>query len=482
MNSLLADGQAPVGALGGQVSRTACDTVIKGGTVVESAWMGPADVLIKDGQVLGLVAAGTAVEAEVQIDAGGLWVMPGGVDPHCHVGFASGGFTSLDNYATCTAAAVLGGTTTIVDFAIPAPGEQPYEVAVRQRAKAAGGLCDSALHTSVVEWDSTTEGQLRTLAGEGIVTAKMYTTYRGETMASADTILRTMRALQPVGGMVVVHCESNPIIEEDQRLAALAGRIGSAHMAQTRSELAETASVAEVLSLAERLGAPVYCVHQSTPAAIELVAAARRRGLRAFTETVAHHLVLDDSLYHGEHPERWVCCPPLRPRATVQALGRYLANGEATTIASDHCCYDLAQKESHKDDVRHMPNGLPGVQTRLPVTFSAFVAGQVISPSRWVDLVAAGPARANGLYPRKGSLAPGADADVVLWDPHAQWTVTAGALAQQTDYTPYEGVEVTGRPAAVLVRGHLVAQDGQIVDPAPTGRHVPAGPVLGRHP
>ncbi|GAB6896955.1 dihydropyrimidinase [Kineosporia succinea] len=451
------------------------DLVVRGGTLVQPDWSGPADLHLADGVVRAVVAPGTPLPAGAEVlDATGRLVMPGGVDPHCHVGFTSGGYTSLDGYAECTTAAVLGGTTTIVDFAIPQPGQRPVDVAAAQRAKVPQGLCDAAVHASVVEWDDTTADQLRSLVADGLATVKMFTTYRGESMASADTILKTMQVLKESGGMVVIHCEANPIIEEDQRRAAERGEIDAAHMAGTRSELAETAAVAEVLAIAETLDAPVYFVHQSTPAAVELVAAARRRGLRAYTESVAHHLVLDDSLYDGPNPERWVCCPPLRDRATVEALGGYLANGEITTVASDHCCYDTAQKVSHRHDVRHMPNGLPGVQTRLPVIFSTYVATGRITPSRFVELTAANPARTNGIYPRKGTLAPGSDADLVLWDPSARWTITAGDLAQATDYTPYEGIEVTGRPETVVVGGRVIAGGGRILDATPRGRFLPA--------
>jgi dihydropyrimidinase len=245
-------------------------------------------------------------------------------------------------------------------------------------------------------------------------------------------------------------------------------------MPHTRPELAETASVAEVLAIAESVHAPVYFVHQSTTGATELVASARRRGVPAFTETVAHHLVLDDSRYGGSEPERFVCCPPLRPAAAVAGPGGQLFTGAVTTIGSDHCCYDLEQKRSRRHDVRQMPNGLPGVETRLPVIFSEYVVRRGLPVTRFVELTAANPARANGIYPRKGTLLPGADADLVIWDPVSQWTVSAGDLHMATDYTPYEGMELTGRPVTVVVGGRVVAHDGRLVDATPAGRHLPA--------
>ena len=247
--------------------------------------------------------------------------------------------------------------------------------------------------------------------------------------------------------------------------------------AMTRPEIAETASVAAILAIAESQHAPIYFVHQSTAAAVELVADARKRGLIAFTESVAHHLTLDDSEYTREEPERFVCCPPLRPADLVEGLGKHLFTGNITTIGSDHCCYDLDQKRSHRHDVRHMPNGLPGVETRLPVIFSRYVNELGLNPSRFVQLTAANPARTNGLYPQKGSLMPGSDADIAIWDPNAEWTVSAATLHMATDYTPYEGRALHGRPVTVLVGGRVVVDNGKLVDSTPRGRHLQAQPL-----
>jgi dihydropyrimidinase len=454
------------------------EVAIRGGVVVDSRWQGAADLFIADGRIQAVVEPGTPLPigsaAAAEVDASGQFVLPGGVDPHCHVGFTSGEFTSLDDYRECTTAAVFGGTTTIVDFAIPRPGVAPIDAAYAQRAKAGEGLCDSALHASVVEWDATTADQLAALTDEGLVTVKMFTTYRGESMADDDTILRTMKTLRGLGGMVVVHCEANHIIEDAQERSRAQGALDAGHMAQTRPELAETAAVAWVLATAEAVGAPVYFVHQSTAEAVELVSAARRRGMKAFSETVAHHLLLDEEHYLGTHPERFVCCPPLRPAHDVERLGRHLFTGEVDTIGSDHCCYDLAQKTSRRDDVRHMPNGLPGVETRLATIFSSYVVDRGLPLTRFVELTSTNPARANGLYPRKGSLLPGADADVAIWDRRAEWTLSATRLHQATDYTPYEGRSGTGRPQTVIVGGRVVVHDGVLVDDRAMGRHVPA--------
>ncbi|MFJ9898425.1 dihydropyrimidinase [Streptomyces sp. NPDC091280] len=457
------------------------DLVVRGGTVVNADWQGAADVLVDGGKVLGVVEPGAYRAAQApgttEIDATGRLVLPGGVDPHCHVGFTSGDFTSLDDYRQATTAAVFGGTTTIVDFAIPRPGENPADVAAAQRAKADHGLCDSALHACVVEWDDTVPEQLRALAGDGIVTVKMFTTYRGETMADEKTVLNVMTTLRDLGGMVVIHCEADHIITDTQERGAAAGTISACHHADTRPELAESASVAEILAIAESVAAPVYFVHQSTPEAVDLVARARGRGVRAFTETVAHHLVLDDSAYAGPHPERFVCCPPLRDADTVAGLRSRVLMGQVATIGSDHCCYDTAQKESVRHDVRAMPNGLPGVETRMPVIFSELVVKGGLPAGRFVEVMCANPAKLNGLYPRKGVIAPGSDADLVLWDPTLTRVVDSSALHMATDYTPYEGLTVTGWPETVVVGGRPVVTTGRLTDPNSQGRHLRSDPL-----
>jgi dihydropyrimidinase len=457
------------------------DLVIRGGRVVNAGWSGQADVLISSGRVTGVVEPGTLPPGTGEphvLDADGKLVMPGGVDPHCHVGFTSGEFTSLDDYRQATTAALFGGTTTIVDFAIPRPGEPPADAAARQQAKAALGLCDAALHGCVVDWDPTVPAQLRDMVSSGIRTVKMYTTYRGETMANEDTILRVMQTLAGLDGMVVIHCEANHIIELAQTESAKRQAIGAASLPATRPELAESASVAEVLAIAESVGAPVYFVHQSTPDVVDLVREARARGVRAWSESVTHHLVLDEGKYGGENPERYACCPPLRPRDTVAGLRRRLAMGQIDTVGSDHCCYDIAQKSVHAHDVRMMPNGLPGVETRLPVLFSEFVATGLITPERFVAVTSANPARLNGLYPRKGVIAAGSDADIIIVDPEPSGAIDIARLHMATDYTPYQGLPVRGRVDTVIVRGRPVIVSGVLIDPEPRGRSLAAEPLF----
>jgi len=453
--------------------------VIRNGTVVNAWARALADVVLADGRIRAVVEPGTGPGGPgvTEIDATGRFVLPGGVDPHCHVGFTSGAFTSMDNYRQATEAAVFGGTTTIVDFAIPRPGEVPLDVARIQQAKAAEGICDAALHACVVEWNDTVPGQLRELVDMGIVTVKMFTTYRGESMASDEAIFKVMRELRDLGGMAVVHCEANHIIEEQQDRCAESGHIAAEFHTETRPPIAETAAVATTIAMAESLGAPLYLVHQSTVECLTLAAEARRRGVTVFSESVAHHLILDDSLYDGPHPERYVCCPPLRSRAEVDELSTGVWDGSISTIGSDHCCYNTEQKLSTRHDVRAMPNGLPGVEMRMPVIFSEFVVGRGLPLERFVELCCATPARVNGLWPRKGVIQPGADGDVVIWDPHQTRVVHSEELHMATDYTPYEGRTVTGWPEVVIVNGRVLVDHGTLVHDGTPGRALPAAPL-----
>jgi len=453
------------------------DIVVRGGTVVTDSWSGPATVVISGERISGVLDEAAEVEAARTVDATGMLVLPGGVDAHCHVGLPLGAYTTRDTFSSATIGALAGGTTTIVDFAIPGPGEDPLAVLRRRLAEAETSRCDYAMHGCINSPDGSIPATVHAFAEAGVRTVKLFTTYRDLLMVDLPTVRQVMTALSEVDGLTYVHAEANDLVEEAQREAERAGRIGASGHAGTRPAAAEERAVTDVLGAAEQTGAPVYFVHQSTPGAVDLVVAARQRGVRAFSESCPHYLTLAADRYAGPAAERWVCCPPLRDRSTVDELDRRLEMGFVDTVGSDHCCYDSVQKAEHADDVREMPNGMPGVETRLPVVFDRFVASGRISAERFVALTAAMPARLNGLYPRKGTISPGSDADLVVFDPAATRVVSAGALHMQTDYSPYEGREVTGWPVTVLSRGRVVVDRGDVQDPGPVGEFVAAGPI-----
>jgi dihydropyrimidinase len=456
------------------------DLVVEGGTVATESWVAPATVVVDGGRVVAVAQPDAPLgnlEARRRVDARGMLVLPGGVDPHCHVGLPLGAYTTRDSFESASLAALAGGTTTMVDFAIPQVGEHPLHALEERRRLAAGARCDYAFHGCFNQHADDIREVVHELAGRGVRTVKLFTTYRDLLMVDRPTIAAVMRALREVDGLTYVHAEANDLVERAQRRAAGEGTIGAGGHAGTRPEAAEERAVADVLETAEAEGAPVYFVHQSTPAAVDAVAAARRRGVPASSESCPHYLTLHSGRYRGEHPERWVCCPPLRDRSTVDALAQRLVMGFVDTVGSDHCCYDSVQKAERADDVREMPNGLPGVETRLPVVFTAFVAPGRIGLRRLVALTAANPARLNGLYPRKGTIAPGSDADLVILDPTETREVRAARLHMQTDYSPYEGLELRGWPTIVIAAGRVVLDHGDLLDPGPVGRHLPAAEI-----
>lgn len=450
------------------------DLVIAGGTVVNADGRQRAHVVIRNGRIAQLVdARHSAPAADRVIDADGRLVIPGGVDGHCHVAQITGRYRTTDDFAITSTAALWGGTTTIMDFGIPRDlSETPLAAAQNKLRLARTARCDVALHGSVLAWDDTTASQLAQLRQLGITSVKMYTTNRGTTMADGDTILRVMHDLRQHDGLVYIHAEHDATVVDCTRRHAEAGHVHARDLPHTRPEFVEETSVREVLAMAEYTGADVYFVHQSTPGAVDLVDRARARGVTAYSETCPHYLALDDTVYDGDFPEWFSCCPPMRDKQTVEALRNRLAAGSIDTVSSDHSCYDWSQKKEHVDDLRLMPHGLPGVETRMPVTYTNLVRELGLPVERFVDVFAAGPARVNRI-PRKGVVAAGYDADVVVFDADASRTVDGAALHMGTDFSPFHGRDLAGWPQVVVSGGRVVVADGRFRDPGPVGRYLP---------
>lgn len=452
------------------------DSLITNAVIVNATHTVTGHIGVLDGRIAAIYDGATPPdelpEAARIIDAAGRTAIPGGVDGHCHIEQVTGAYSSLDTFESATIAALWGGTTTVIDFGIPRSfSETPLQAAENKLRLAQVARCDVALHGSVITWDDTVPAQLERLSELGIRSVKMYTTNRGSTMADEDTILRVMKEMVRLDGLTYIHAEHDAIIADCTADHTGRGETGIEHLHRTRPELAEIASVREVLAMAEYTGAPVYFVHQTVSEAVELVQDARSRGFSAYSETCPHYLSLDESVYGSEFPERFACCPPMRSREAVQALVDRALAGGIDTISSDHSCYDMGQKSSRKDDIRFMPHGLPGVETRMPATFTSLVAERGMPLQQFVELFAAAPARINGLA-SKGVLAPGYDADIVLFDPGEVRTVDGAALHMGTDFSPFHGLELTGWPSTVISGGRVVLDDGVFRDPGPVGRFI----------
>ncbi|WP_245567876.1 dihydroorotase [Nocardia jiangxiensis] len=454
------------------------DLVVAHALAVDATRARPAHIVVHRGRIAAVLDATEPVPAATRvIEAAGRVVIPGGVDGHCHVAQITGRYRTLDDYALTSRAALWGGTTTIMDFGIPRDGtETPLAAARNKLELARQARCDVALHACVIAWDPTVPDQLAELADLGIRSVKVYTTNRGTTMADDDTVLKVMREMVRLDGLTYVHAEHDAMIVDCTEHHAAAGEAGIRHLHRTRPELAEETSVREVLAMAEYVGAAVYFVHQSTPGAVDLVGAARAAGLDVHSETCPHYLALDERVYSAEFPEWFACCPPMRSPETVAALRERFAARAIDTIASDHSCYDLTQKRERRDDIRQMPHGLPGVETRMPVTFTMLsdALGAPSDPAvlqRFVEVFAAAPARINGL-PGKGAIAVGYDADLVVFDPDRTRAVVASDLHMGTDFSPFDGQELRGWPQIVIARGRVVLDNNGFHDPGPTGQFV----------
>ncbi|WP_206307635.1 amidohydrolase family protein [Streptomyces sp. H23] len=454
------------------------DLVVTGGTVVNASHRQEATAVVNHGTVQALLAPHTPVPAARRVlDVQGRLLLPGGIDPHCHIGEIVGDHAGQDDYESATIAALHGGTTTVVNFAIPESEEEtPVDCARRRLTEGKGARTDHALHGGLVRWDPALVNHIAELATMGIRTIKMFTTYRGERMVTPEVVLEVLRSLHRLGGMGYVHAEADHVIEDALALCAKAGRVDASHLPETRPALAENAAVAQVLATAQHLSAPVYFVHQSTPEAVAQVRAARREGLRAYTETCPHYLLLDDSVYDKPGSEGFVCCPPLRGEELRQGLVTAALVGDVDTIGSDHCCFSLEQKSATRDDVRHMPNGLPGVETRIPAAFTALVTRAGVSLERFVALTSTNAARLNGLQ-GKGWIGPGADADFYSLDPNASRTTDSADLHMATDYTPYQGMTLYGWPSEVVAGGRVVLDGDGFHDPGPVGRFLSTNPL-----
>ena len=446
------------------------DLVVSGGTVVLESGPLAADVVISRGRVAGLVSHGSVEAGRARtIDATGAYVLPGGVDVHTHVGITFGEFKTRDDFGSATRAAAIGGTTSLLEFAFPEPGEDPAQAVERRISEASGrAAIDFGFHCAIAQHaDADALAGIERSARLGAPSVKVFTAYRGIMMLELGDVLAVMREAARSRSLVMVHAETEAIIDRATAELRERGLAGSAQHPLARPAVAELDAARSVLGLAGETGAAVYLVHVTLPEVAAEIAAARTRGVRAFGETCPHYLVLDDSVYAGEEPERFVCSPPIRPAASARGLWRSLGR-ELTGVHSDHCCFDSGQKAVHRDDSTKVPPGLPGVETRLPLMLSSALAGRLPLPGV-VRLCASEPGRLFGIA-RKGSLLPGMDADLVVVDPSARSRIDG--LHMETDYSPFAGMELRGRIETVVARGRILVEGGEWVGAEPGGRYL----------
>ncbi len=455
-------------------------TLIRNGTVVTADRTFPADVLVEGEQIAEVRPAIPAPHGSTVIDAAGLYVMPGGIDVHTHLDMPLGDITSSDDFESGTCAAAFGGTTTIVDFASQARGTRLRDALDTWRRKAEGKACiDYGFHMIVTDLSGSGLEDLDALVREGVTSFKLFMAYPNSLMVDDGTIYRVLLESAKNGSLVCLHAENGAVIDVIARRALAEGKPAPVYHALTRPVPAEAEAAHRAVVLAELAGAPVYIVHVSSADALAEVRRARERGLPVLGETCPQYLLLsiDDLRRPGFEGAKYVLTPPLRPKEHADALWQGLRNGDLQTVGTDHCPFRYAdQKVLGRDDFTRIPNGGPGIENRLQLLYHYGVNSGILSLNRFVELVATAPARTFGMYPRKGTIAAGADADLVLWDPEAEHIIAAATHHMRVDYSMYEGFQVKGDARIVTSRGEVIVDSGRFLGTRGRGRFLMRSP------
>ncbi len=443
--------------------------LIRNGTIVTAAERYAADVYVDRG-VIALIGRELSLPSDAVIDASGLLVMPGGIDAHTHLDMPSGDITTTDDFETGTIAAAHGGTTTVIDFATQERGKGLRPALDAWMARADGkAVIDYGFHMIVVEWTDATAAEMDVLARrEGVTSFKLFMAYPGRLMVDDATIFRALQRTRENGGLVSMHAENGGVIDVLVEEALRRGETAPRYHALTRPAAAEGEAVSRAIALAEMAGAPVYIVHVSSAQAAGCIEQARDRGLPVLGETCPQYLFLSDAEYErpGFDGAPFVMAPPLRPAAHQDALWKGIAAQALQVVATDHCPFgmnDPPHKQRGRSDFSKIPNGAPGIETRLMLLWDGGVRAGRIDAHRFVDLTSTAPAKIFGLWPRKGTIAVGSDADLVLWDPEKVVRLSASTHHMRVDHSLYEGRDVTGAPVTVLARGDVIVDHGEYV-------------------
>ncbi len=448
--------------------------LIQGGTIITPEGSFAGDIEISEETISAIGTSLPAREPCAIIHAENCLVLPGLIDSHTHIALDTGIYKTADDWEIGTRTAACGGITTVIDYATQFKGQSLAQAAKNRHDEIENKACiDYALHMMVT--DPQEFKNLEALQQLGMPSVKLYTTYRPNYFADDAMILQLLRQSVEAGVLVTVHCENDALVTAATAQLVANGQTSWQYHAQARPALAEHEAVHRVLFLAEQANAPVYIVHCSSARSVELVQAACARGQLAMAETCPQYLLLDDGCYGGDQPERYILQPPLRSLGERQALWQLVAEGAVSTFGTDHCDYTLAQKTAVNDFTR-TPGGLPGMETSLPLLYTYGVKVGLISQMQLVKLCSTNAARIFGLYPRKGNLAPGADADIVIYDPRGESFIQASELHAVSGYSPYEGWSVQGHVKATLSRGQIVYQDGRFYGRPGHGKFAPGKP------
>lgn len=453
--------------------------IIRNGFVVTPAGVVQEDVLCECGKI---AALGQIIpkDGDAVLDAGGKYVLPGGIETHTHFDLEVMGMHTADDFFSGSRSALFGGTTTFLDFATQFRGETMQQGLANWQEKArVGSYTDYGFHMALTEWNESLSNEMPALIAAGITSFKLYQAYKGALMVDDAELFLALQRAAELGVTIGVHCENGDVIDLLVQQAKENGLSAPEYHERCRPAVLEAEAVQRFVTLAALAGAPHYVVHLSTGAGLAAIRAKRATGAKTVIETCPQYLFLDRSRYEGDDfyaKAGYVISPPLREKADQEALWQGLADGSIDFVGTDHCSFNLkGQKDHGRDGFWNIPNGAPGVELRLNALYSGGVATERFDWNRLVDLTSANAARYFGMYPQKGCIAVGSDADLCLFDPAAAWTVSHAALHDNVDYTPFEGLELKGKVTDVLLAGKHLIRNGELTDAEPHGRFIRRG-------
>lgn len=428
-----------------------------------------------EGETISAIGRNLPIPAGAEVvDATGKHVFPGFIDPHTHIYLPFMGTFSKDDYASASRAALAGGTTTIFDMCIPGRDEQPLDAFNLWNVQAAGkASCDWTYHMAVTSFDETVAGQLREIVAAGVSSFKIFLAYKGALGIADDELYQTLKLAKSLGVITTAHCENAELISRLQQELIAAGKTEPRYHYDSRPPRVEAEGVNHLMTFAELLAAHVYIVHLSCDEALQVALAARNRGVRVWIETLIQYLVLDKTW--AERPDfegaKYVMSPPLRDVSNQRVLWNGLRSGTINTVGTDHAPFDFKkQKPMGKSDFTKIPNGIPSLEERVSLLYTHGVAAGKLDLHQFVAVGSTNAAKIFGLFPRKGTIQPGADADLVIFDPNYRGRLSHAAQHSAVDYNAFEGCEITGRPAVVTLRGKIMARDGKFVGPEGGGK------------
>ncbi len=450
--------------------------VIKGGTVVTAERSFKADVYCEDGLIKAVGDVSNAPAGTEVIDAAGQLVMPGGIDPHTHMELPFMGTVASEDFFSGTAAGFAGGNTMIIDFVIPNPKQRLMDAYRDWRGWAEKAAGDYSFHVAVTWWDQSVHDDMGTLVREeGVNSFKHFMAYKNAIMATDETMYHSFQRARDLGAIVTVHAENGELVYQLQQELLKQGINGPEGHPLSRPPAAEGEAAHRAIKFAQVVGVPVYVVHTSTIDALDVIRLARANGQRVYAEVLAGHLLVDDSVYKSQDwafAAAHVMSPPFRASEHLAALWKGLQSGILQTTATDHCCFCAPQKAAGKDDFSKIPNGTGGVEDRMAVLWTHGVGSGKLTPEEFVAVTSTNAARIFNLYPRKGAVEVGADADLVVWDPAGRKTLSAKTHHQKVDFSIFEGMEVKGIPSHTISQGRLVYAKGELRAVRGTGRYI----------